>query len=307
VVVAALAPIVAGCGSQPVPFLTEDVGPAWSPRGGLIAFMTTRGGGGIDLVRPNGTGLRQVFQGQVDGDRLAWSPDGRRLAFEGREGVYVLRLGAGPPTRILGRAFHSPAWSPDGRRLVVEHWARPWDVSRLFVAAADSGRTLRVVGGVKRRCGCPATGTSTGEGGVHQLSPAELDEFAPTWSPNGREIAFETGDGEIAVESLADRRSRIIVPEGGYQPAWSPNGRLIAFECSGNVCVVPSDGSGEIRKLASDAGSPSWSPDSRHIVFERFLCCADFTRSPTSLSIIDADGQGSRVLTYGPNRPAQAH
>jgi hypothetical protein len=51
---------------------------------------------------------------------------------------------------------------------------------------------------------------------------------------------------------------------------------------------------------------PAWSPETRQIVFERYLCCETFGGNPTSLSIIGADGQDPRVLTYGPNRPAQA-
>jgi hypothetical protein len=58
--------MVACCGSTPVSLVTAAEAPVWSPGGGLIAFVTTRAGGGIDLVHANGTGLSQVFHGEVD-------------------------------------------------------------------------------------------------------------------------------------------------------------------------------------------------------------------------------------------------
>ena len=55
-------------------------------------------------------------------------------------------------------------------------------------------------------------------------------------------------------------------------PTWSPDGRKIAFNRSGRrpldlaIYVMNADGSGQ-RRLARNAGSPAWSPDGRKIAY----------------------------------------
>jgi hypothetical protein len=95
----------------------------WSPDGSLIAFGT---GGGVFVVRPDGTSLRRVMAG---GYGMVWSPDSRLLAVAGPAGpafgdvsvVHVhgsaLRRIARCPCTLRGAAGQSLAWSPDGSRI----------------------------------------------------------------------------------------------------------------------------------------------------------------------------------------------
>jgi hypothetical protein len=73
----------------------------------------------------------------------------------------------------------------------------------------------------------------------------------PTWSPDGRSIAFDSsagyssyldGDGSsvfIMNDDSTDRRHLVY----GWYPAWSP-GPLIAFHGSGGIEALGADGSG---------------------------------------------------------------
>ena len=49
-----------GAGSSDVDFSTADYGPVWSPDGSQIAFASSRGAGGIFVVRTDGSCIRRV-------------------------------------------------------------------------------------------------------------------------------------------------------------------------------------------------------------------------------------------------------
>ncbi len=118
-------------------------------------------------------------------------------------------------------------------------------------------------------------------GRVRRLSAGRGAHLTPSWSPDGRFIAFSDGSGEINVVRGAGGASRQLthnaIPD--ISPAWSPDGKRLAFleqERQGNTTVVRtdvmsmnSDGSG-LRKLTT-APLPSltlsWSHDSAWVVF----------------------------------------
>jgi Tol biopolymer transport system component len=90
--------------------LTEGASPAWSVNG-EIAFV--RGGSSVYVIRPDGTGLRQVTEG-LDPE---WSPDGRRLIYNANPGLYTIGRLDGRKRRLAGFGI-LPDFSPDGRGVV---------------------------------------------------------------------------------------------------------------------------------------------------------------------------------------------
>lgn len=120
-------------------------------------------------------------------------------------------------------------------------------------------------------------------------------EDAPTWSPDGRSLAYISDDNGylgIWIRQVPGERSlRVGMPgvDEGH-PAWSPDGNWIAFVSSrnrggrfgiflgsrpiemyvagqnGDLFVMPALG-GTARKLADDAYDPSWSPDGSWLAF----------------------------------------
>ena len=112
-------------------------------------------------------------------------------------------------------------------------------------------------------------------------------EIAPTFSPDGSQIAFAWNGGEGAghafdlyVKSLGSERLLRLThhPSSRITPAWSPDGRAIAFirqqEGSG-IYVVPALGGAE-RRIVHDGVAVgasrqiSWSPDGKQLAFSRY-------------------------------------
>jgi Tol biopolymer transport system component len=282
----ALALLPVGCGGslsggEQVSFVTVDTDPDWSPDGRLIAFASSRNTGGIYVIHPDGTGLRQVFRGPAS--NVDWSPDGRRIAFQDR-GISVLGLGDGRPKRVLrGNGFSLPAWSPNGREVAVVR-DEP-DLSTAIYVVRSDGKKLR-------RLLRPQPPRSD-----PQWTSVAASETEPTWSPDGRRIAFQAGDGHIVVVSLADGRRHELAT--GYEPAWSPDGSRIAFSLDDALWIVAADGGAKPRRAAAEGGDPSWAPRSARLVFEVLHHRGRYLRKAESLSLVDATGDGVKKLTFG--------
>lgn len=145
----------------------------------------------------------------------------------------------------------------------------------------------------------------------------------PTWSPDGRSVAFanlRSGSRGISVVDVADALRdegiiRIVTQTGDdipeEQPTWSPDGDRIAFSSqrdgTTDVWVVSVDGS-HLRNLtprsfALDEG-PTWSPDGDQIAFGS-------TRSLSSdlggdVYVMRSDGRNVRRLTFDDSAYAPA-
>jgi Tol biopolymer transport system component/DNA-binding winged helix-turn-helix (wHTH) protein len=96
----------------------------------------------------------------------------------------------------------------------------------------------------------------------------------PSWSPDGRRIAYATdraGNFDIWIQSI-DGHDPVRVTkssEPDWQPAWSPDGKSIAFRSErqgGGLFVVPVGGGPE-RRLTDFGFKPQWSPDGSKILF----------------------------------------
>jgi len=127
----------------------------------------------------------------------------------------------------------------------------------------------------------------------------------PTWSPDGRSIAYTSyrrGVPDIFIANIYQG----TVPENPLQsrgeenflPVWSPDGTKIAFQSNrdghAEIYVMNRDGSA-VRRItnnpASD-GTPTWSPTGRQIAFT-----SDRAGAP-QIYVVDADGLNLRLLTH---------
>lgn len=120
----------------------KDWNAKWSPDGEQIAFLSQRSGfDEVWLIRPDGSGRRQLTRLGSDIGEFAWSPDGARLVCTvNRNGAYdlaIVAVASGELTYLReGRGYYSsPNWSPRGDFLTVEYEdpALPPDIYRVDV------------------------------------------------------------------------------------------------------------------------------------------------------------------------------
>jgi serine/threonine protein kinase/Tol biopolymer transport system component len=96
----------------------------------------------------------------------------------------------------------------------------------------------------------------------------------PTWSPDGRFIAYSSdrgGNFDIWVKPIGEGDPVQVTksPAHDWQPDWSPDGNRIVFRSEregGGLFVVPALGGNE-RKVSSFGYRPHWSPDGSQILF----------------------------------------
>jgi dipeptidyl aminopeptidase/acylaminoacyl peptidase len=139
-----------------------------SPDGRWVAFISDRDGWDhAYIVASDGKPPLQLTKGAHEVSRLAWSPDGRRLAFDSNEGgpqsrkqiamVQINDAGEPQQTMILtsGRGANTwPLWSPRGDRLLYGHTDPQTSPELYMVAASASSQSVRLTdsmpGGVDR-------------------------------------------------------------------------------------------------------------------------------------------------------------
>lgn len=221
----------------------EDFSPSWFPAGDRVAFRREQGGpSAIYQANLDGAGLRKANLPQ-DAEGLVWSPDGRLLAYSGgapgetdSKGDVLIAKGDGSEVRLAAGWPDSteeyPAWSPDGRKIVFSsnHALSSDEVRVLWVVDLETSHISRL--------------TTPAE------KPYLSTDVHPTWSPDGKSIAFQTnrGGGEQSASIWVIRADgsnlRQLTSAVGEFPSWSPDGARIAFNGSSGITIVGKDGQG---------------------------------------------------------------
>ena len=245
-----------------------DTNPAWSPDGKRIAFMSDRDG----HVNIRGRSAYEIYVMDADGgdqrnltndpnnDRSpSWSSDGKHIVFSSDRDsdrdhnieIYVMDADGENQERLTNNLTEDqyPSWSPDGKRIAFSarrdgHFENEFGITyEIYVMDADGGNEQR-------------------------LTENRNNDWYPSWSPDGKQIAF-----------AADRKGDVV--------NW-------------DIWVMAANGANQQNLTENRVydSSPSWSPDGKRIAF------FSFRDENTEIYVMDADGGNPQNLTNNPHGDA---
>jgi dipeptidyl aminopeptidase/acylaminoacyl peptidase len=319
--------------------------PQLSPDGAWVAYTVRdvdvaadRRNTTLYMTNWDGAQTVRLTRGQETDSKPRWSPDGAYLGFlasrasdSDTDQLWVLSRAGGDPEKLtdLPGGVTDYAWSPDGKRVVLvakdadpdaptgkgEHHPRPIVIDRFYFKEDETGylrdlhEHLYLFDVASRK--------------VEALTPGRFDEQYPSWSPDGRSVAFlsKRADdpdrteefGLYVVEARAGAAPRALTTLHGESgdsewmtaPAWSPDGARIAFLGAGDpklieysihhLSVIPIAGGSPLMltgALDRNVTEPHWSADGKSLYF-----LLEDDRNQVLARVPAAGGSVDRVLT----------
>ena len=149
-----------------------------------------------------------------------WSPDSSRIAFSGRQGLYVKSASGGQEELLLQRENPTRAsdWSADGKHLLYTE-IDPKTRGDIWVLPFDSSG----------KPGAPAAFLKT-----------EFNESQGQFSPDGHWVAYvsnESGENEVYVRPFPSGGGPIRISSGGdaaVEPRWRRDGKELYYLRAGS-------------------------------------------------------------------------
>ena len=269
--------------------------PAISPDGRFVAYTVREPDWDANsykteiwLVEVASGRAHQLTNSKKSSGSPDWSPDGKRLAFTSdrneKQHIWLISPDLGEAEQLttdedgVGGAF---AWSPDGKQIAYVKADPKSDASK------DRDKKygeFEIVDADQRLSHIWVIDLATKKS--RRLTQGAFTVGSFTWSPDGKEIAFDhtinpdpaSGDtADISIVAVADGKIRPLVTQKGpdSRPVWSPDGKQIAFAsalgnattnffANGHIAVIGAAG-GPIQDLTKgfdeSVGPSAWRKD----------------------------------------------
>ena len=246
--------------TAPQPLWDGDFSPAVSPDGRSLAFIR----GSEPLARdiyvmtlPRGP-VQRITDGCL-AMSLAWTDDSSSIIFSssrnGALSLWRVKTTGGDPQRLaaVGDDAYAPAVARHGHRLIYSHGSAMWGI--FAVNLTDRSATPMTIL------------TSSEQDAAPRISPSGDHIIFQSWRSGSREIWAAQMDGGNPVQ-LTNNPG-----QSAGDPSWSPNGKFIAFDARvdsfAHIYTIEANG-GTPRTITSGSYNdvaPSWSADGQFLYF----------------------------------------
>lgn len=237
--------------------------------------------GNIYLANADGSKLEQITRLQGAGSPT-WSPDGNRIAFISRGTIYLINTNNSKPIPLTNKYFplgiDVPTWSPNGQEIAFASYGGSSD-GQIYILSIEKALQGDLDNALK------------------QINHEGIDAKQLTWSPTGEYLAFFFSNdlhqpNNVAVMNVDAPPSeglQTIIVTDARNPVWSPDGKQMLYvgqitEDQTNIHIIADTAlaisKGTTRFFGGPGrdtyprltdtnmdDSPSWSPDSKQIVF----------------------------------------
>jgi TolB protein len=284
-----------------------------SPDGSTLVGIQPSEGGDVVFVFDALTGAFTLPEGHpiAPGQFYGWHPNGYEILFRddaAYQGLWLIDVRTNQ-RRLIARQttldFSGAAISPDGQRLV--YGANTLDIHQIWTANADGSDP-------------------------HLLLESNMVVYVFGWSPDGRYLAYvgepipphekgaplsNQGSTLWVMDREGQNRKSLKGPfifGWGFEPVWSPAGHRLAYvgadqldSCwqkndtyradplcrfKGTAIYVEDIDANELRRLATNAIDPTWSPDGSTLAFSLMD-----KRGQVDVWATNADGASLRQIT----------
>ena len=252
---------------------SDEIEPAYSPKGDRIAFHSSRQASGIYVMEATGENVKPVMG---NCHHPSWSPDGTEIvcstAGRSRPGtrntftsaLWIVNVESGAKRLLCENDAVQPAWSPNGGRIAF--WFMPPSAGRSDIA------------------------TVSREGGPIEIITKDAStNWNPVWSPDGKFLYFASDrSGNMAFWRIAvdeNTGKALGEPEAVLTP--SIYNRHLSFSRDGRrLLYVQTERESNIQAIKFD-------PKLGQVLGEPF----SITRGDREISRPDLSADGSRFVT----------
>lgn len=274
-------------------------GPAWSPDGKTLAYVTDKGGEESIYLMDVATGVDKPLSVSPAGAQIfpSWSPDGRWVAFQDQTGATLRAEVATGKTDVLAPATFfpgRPAWSADGSRVAIAT-VKPY--TKRFREGTSQILTVDV---------------ATKQTRFFEPAPFESvttrTEDGPVYAPNGKEMAFVMNDllytMPVDAHGLPNGNAVRLNNETTDAPTWSGDSSQLLYLHNGELHMI-SRASGRITALPVQLTYASQKPEGKLLIHAGRFWKGEGPEEQKDVDILIAGNRIERVTPHSSHTPEQ--